>query len=69
VRMIFVFPVDATFSTAFFISAGETNCGFLYVNDAAGFSCGDEKIGLARKERGNLQDVATSAADAASEGS
>ena len=36
---------------------GRKELRFLYVDDAAGFGGGDEEIGLAREEGGDLQDV------------
>ena len=50
-------PVDATFSAAWRISCGETNCPFLMFTVLPVRPAAIKQIGLAAEERGNLQDV------------
>ena len=57
-RIIFSLPVLATFSAALPISHGERNWPFLMLTTRPGAAHGDQQIGLAREERGNLQHVA-----------
>ena len=51
-------PVLAIFSAALAHFRGGDELAFFYVDDAAGAACGDEEIGLAAEEGGDLQDVA-----------
>ena len=57
-RIIFWLPVLATFSAALAISSGRNELAFFDIHDAAGLARGDKQIGLAAKERRDLQHVA-----------
>ena len=55
--MILLLPVAGDFFDDVGHVPGGEELGFFYVDDAAGFGGGDEEIGLAREEGGDLQDV------------
>ncbi len=52
-----VLPASTTFATACEMSSGARNWPFLMLTTRPGRGRGDQQVGLAAQERGNLQDV------------